>query len=119
MTKVWASEFSDSEGCYDNDLDDGDYYYAELSTNPGAEKKELNYKALGGLDKYHKLRISYKGESVIAYKGDKGRGGIDDGKLRRIDLHKKLAKRLGFSGLDYVKIEEVSDASDDDDDNDD
>ena len=39
MTKVWASEFSDSEGCYDNNLYDGDYYYAELSTNPNAKKK--------------------------------------------------------------------------------
>ncbi len=109
MTEVWASEFSDSEGCYDNDLYDGDYYYAELSTNPGANKKNLDYSALGGLGKYHKLRISYNGESVIAYKGDKGRGGIDNGKLRRIDLHKTLARRLGFSGLDYVTIEEVDD----------
>lgn len=109
MTEVWASEFSDDEGCYDNDLYDGDYYYAELSTNPRAKKKDLDYSALGRLGKFHPLKISYNGESVIAYKGDKGRGGIDNGKLRRIDLHTNLARRLGFNGLDYVTIEEVDD----------
>lgn len=107
MVEVWASEFSDSEGCYDNDLYDGDYYYSELSTNPGAKKRDLDYSALGGLGKYHRLKITYNGESVYAYKGDRGRGGIDDGKLRRIDLHKPLAERLGFSGLDYVTIEDA------------
>ena len=60
------------------------------------------------------MKISYKGKSVIAYKGDKGRGGIDDGKLRRIDLHKNLAEELGFSGLDYVEIKDVAKASNDD-----
>lgn len=105
MTEVWASEFSDSKGCYNNDLYDGDYYYAELSTNPKDKKKDLKYDALGGLKKYHKLKITYNGISEYAYKGDVGRGGIDNGKLRRIDLHKTLAEKLRFNGLDYVTIE--------------
>ena len=32
--KVLASYFSDKIGNHDNRLDDGGYYYAELSTNP-------------------------------------------------------------------------------------
>ncbi len=109
MVEVWASEFSDSKGCYDNDLYDGDYYYAELSNNPGANEDDLDFSALGGLDKYYRLKITYNGKSEYAYKGDVGRGGKDDGKLRRIDLHKPLAKKLGFKGLDYVTIEDAND----------
>ena len=56
MVEVWASEFSDSEGCYDNDLYDGDYYYSELSTNPGANKRDLDYRELGILGNIIELR---------------------------------------------------------------
>ena len=59
------------------------------------------------MEKGHKLKITYKGRSLIASKGDKGRGGIDDGVLRQIDLHKTLSKALGFNGLDYVTIEDA------------
>ena len=108
MTKVLASEFTDNTGCYDNRLDDGKNYYAELSTNPEAKLKDLDYSALGGLDKFHKLKITYNGKSEIAYKGDKGRGKREkDGTIRSIDLHVTLARKLGFNGLDYVTIEDA------------
>lgn len=109
--EVWASEFPDSIGCYnDNKLDDGNYYYAELSTNPdNPDPKKWDYKALGGLGKFHKLKITYKGKSEYATKGDRGRGKIDiikgEKRLRRIDLHETLARKLNFNGLDYVTIE--------------
>ena len=112
MSKVLASQFSDDEGCYNhNDLNDGDYYYAELSTNPGA-KRGWDYSALGGLGKYHKLKITYNGKSVIAMKGDVGRGkreisGKFKGELRKIDLHTETAEALNFNGLDYVYIEDA------------
>ena len=104
---VWASEFSDSIGCRDNDLNDGENYYAELSTNPDANIKDLDFAALGKLKFGHKLKITYNGKSEYAYKGDVGRGKIDNGKLRQIDLHKTLARKLGFNGLDYVTIEDA------------
>ena len=101
MTKVLASKFSDSVGSYDNNLNDGGYYYAELSNDPN--KKD--FKALGGLKNGHKLKITYNGVSVIASKGDVGAGGPN---LPKIDLHINLAKALGFSnGLDYVTIEDA------------
>ena len=106
MTKVLASEFSDSTGCYDNRLDDGKNYYAELSTNPDDEKGKYDYSALGKLKKNHKLKITYGEKSEYAFKGDVGRGKKEkNGEIRRIDLHSTLAKRLGFNGLDYVTIE--------------
>lgn len=107
--QVLASTFNDSTGCYDNDLNDGGLYFAELSTNPGAQKG-WDFAALGGLPKFCKLKITYHNKntnsikSVIAYKGDKGRGGPN---LPQIDLHVHLANALGFPypGLDYVTIE--------------
>ena len=109
--KVLASYFSDKIGNRNNRLDDGGYYYAELSTNPN-DKKNWDYKALGGLKKDHKLRITYNGKSVIAKKGDKGRGKLETsgkfaGELRKIDLHETLARKLGFNGLDFVTIEDA------------
>ena len=108
--QVWATEFPDSQGCYGNKLNDGKNYYAELSTNPNEpNSKKLNFNALGGLGKFHKLKITYKGKSEYAIKGDVGRGGIDnvngEKRLRKIDLHKTLARKLNFNGLDYVTIE--------------
>lgn len=113
MTKVLASEFNDATGCYnDNNLNDGGYYYAELSTNPDDPNKKWDYKALGGLKKNHKLNITYNGTTIAATKGDKGRGKLEKsgkfkGELRKIDLHKTLARALGFNGLDYVTIEDA------------
>ncbi len=110
---VLASQFSDSTGCYNgNNLNDGGYYYAELSTNPKDPIEKLDYKALGGLKKFHELKITYNGKSVIAKKGDVGRGKLETsgefkGELRKIDLHKKTANYLEFNGLDHVTIEDV------------
>jgi hypothetical protein len=48
MTTVLASQFSDSEGCYNNNkLNNGKYYYAELSTNPDSPYQQLRFDALG------------------------------------------------------------------------
>ena len=111
MTTVLASQFPDSQGCYGDNLDDGGYYYAELSTNPDA-KSNWDFSALGNLKKHHPLKITYNGKTLTAKKADKGRGkketkGKFKGELRRIDLHKKLAKDLGFNGLDHVTIEDA------------
>ena len=98
---VLASYFSDKTGCRGNNLYDGGYYYAELSINPA----QKDFKALGGLPFGQKLRITYKGKTVIASKGDVGAGGPNHPK---IDLHVNLAKALGFPyGLDNVQIEKV------------
>ena len=112
MTKVLATQFTDDTGCYnDNNLYDGNYYYAELSTNPEANRG-WDYSALGNLGQFHKLKITYNGKSVIAMKGDRGRGkreisGKFKGELRRIDLHIKTAMALDFNGKDYVYIEDA------------
>ena len=100
---VLASYYSGSTGNHDNDLNDGGYYYAELSKDP----KKRDYKALGGLKNGHKLKITYKGKSVIATKGDVGAGGP---KHPKIDLHITLANALDFDfdkGVDEVEIEDA------------
>ena len=101
--KVLASYFSDKIGNHNNRLDDGGYYYAELSNDP----KKKDFKALGGLPNGHKLKITYKGKSLYATKGDVGAGGPNHPK---IDLHITLANALGFDlkkGLDEVEIEDA------------
>ena len=99
--KVLASYFSDKIGNRNNRLDDGGYYYAELSNDP----KKKDFKALGGFPNGHRLKITYKGKSLIATKGDVGAGGP---RHPKIDLHIKLATDLGFDfnkGIDEVEIE--------------
>ena len=99
--KVLASMFKDKTGCKNNNLYDGGLYYAELSINPA----QKDFRVLGGLPFGQKLRITYKGRSVIASKGDVGSGGPYHPK---IGLHINLANALGFyNGLDYVQIEKV------------
>ena len=99
---VLATYFTDKMGCYSNNLFDGGMYYAELSVN----YKNKDFSALGKLPKGHKLRITYKGKSVIATKGDVGAGGPSHPK---IDLHINLANALGFTkaGMDNVVIEDI------------
>ena len=101
--KVLASWFSDKIGSQDNNLYDGGLYYAELSK----DYKKRDFSALGNLPFGTKLRITYKGNSCIATKGDVGSGGP---RHPKIDLHVNLAKRLHFDlnkGLDYVTIQRV------------
>lgn len=104
MSRVLASYFKDRIGCRDNNLYDGKYYYAELSTNPYAKK--LDYAALGNLPFGHKLNITYKNKTLVASKGDVGAGGP---KYPKIDLHYTLAQALNFisAGLDYVTISDA------------
>ena len=60
---------------------------------------------LQGLPFGQKLRITYKGKSVIATKGDVGAGGPNHPK---INIHAKLAEELGFpNSLDYVEIQKI------------
>ena len=69
--------------------------------------RKKDFKALGGLPNDHKLKITYKGKSLYATKGDVGAGGPNHPK---IDLHITLAKALGFDlkkGLDEVEIEDA------------
>ena len=90
-------------GCRDNNLEDGGYYYAELSKDP----KKLDYSALGKLDFGHRLKITYNGRSVFATKADVGKGGP---RKPQIDLHITLAKALNFPfdlGLADVYIEDA------------
>ena len=97
---VLASYFVDAKGYKGDDLYKG-YYYAELSI----DYKKKDFKALGGLPYGQKLRITYKGKSVIASKGDVGAGGPNHPK---IDIHAHLAEALGFpNSLDNVQIEFV------------
>lgn len=102
--RVMASYFDDKIGYRDNNLYDGNYWYAELSKNPF--RKPYDFSALGKLPYKHKLKITYKGKSIIAMKGDVGAGGPS---YPKIDLHYNLARDLGFlkAGLDYVYIEHV------------
>ena len=100
--KVLATYFTDSIGYKEDNLDDGNYWYSELSNNPSA----LDYSALGDLPYKYPLKITYNGKSAYAKKGNVGAGGPNHPK---IDLHINLAKRIGFAnvGLDFVTIEDV------------
>lgn len=102
---VLASGFDDKKGSYENNLYDGGYYYAELSTNP-LDERGWRFKALGELPKYYKLKITYNGKSIIAKKGDKGRGGPS---YPKIDIHKTALAALGVNNpnnfLKNVEIE--------------
>jgi len=62
--------------------------------------------ALGGLPMHTKLKITYKGRSVVAERLDTGHGGGPvKGHERKIDLWWQTAEKLNFSGLDLVEIE--------------
>jgi len=102
---VVASCFEGTPGYRGQDLNDGGYYYAELSTNYQASPPD--YSALGGLPNGYALRISYNGISIVATKGDVGGGGPSHPK---IDIHITAARALGFSdcltfGIQTVTIE--------------
>ena len=99
---VLASWFDDKIGYKDNNLYDGGLYYAELSIN--YKKKDFSF---GTLPYRQKLKITYKGKSCIAFKGDERPFSPNRPK---ISLHINLAKALGFDlnkGLDYVTIQKV------------
>lgn len=101
MTKVRATVFGSKIGYKGDNLYNG-YYYGELSTNPEAEEEDLDYAALGKHPYKYRIKITYGKKSVIAYKADIGRGGVEF--KPQIDLHKKVADALGFSGRGIVEI---------------
>lgn len=66
-------------------------------------------KALGGLAMHTKLKIGYKGKSVIAEKLDIGAGGGPvNGKHRSIDLWHETAEAIGMPGLAVVSLSDPS-----------
>jgi len=79
---VWATCFADSVGNRDNNLYDGGLYYAELG----------NSHALGSLSNGHQLRITSRGRSIVASKGDSG-----SAQKSKIDLHLNAVKALGYT----------------------
>ena len=104
--KVKASYFDGRTGCYGDNLYDGKYYYAEVSKLSKDYTKKYSC-ALGCLPKHQKLKITYKGKSVVAIKGDQIIGGENDAVIY---IHIVLAKKLGFDlnkGIDTVIIEEI------------
>jgi len=100
---VVASCFDDAIGNRDNNLNDGGHYYAELSTNYQASRPD--FRALGGLPNGYRLRITYNGRSIVASKGDVGRGGPSHPK---IDIHITAARALGFSSCSSFGIRTVT-----------
>eukprot|EP00827_Trimyema_finlayi_P001711 TRINITY_DN173_c0_g1_i5.p1 TRINITY_DN173_c0_g1~~TRINITY_DN173_c0_g1_i5.p1 ORF type:complete len:165 (-),score=79.17 TRINITY_DN173_c0_g1_i5:106-600(-) len=94
---VLATYFTDSMGYRDNNLYDGNYWYAELSI----DYTKKDFKALGNLPYKHKLRITYNGKSIIAMKGDVGAGGPNHPK---IDLHKVASDALGFTRVGMANV---------------
>ena len=113
MTEVRATTFSDVTGYKKDKLFKGKvingktyYFYGELSTNPEAEESELDYAALGDLPYLYPIEITYDNKSVVAIKGDIGRGNTTY--RPQIDLHTKLAAQLGFKGRGTVKIKAVA-----------
>lgn len=84
---------------YHGDNLNGTMSYAELGMG----------KAMGNLPYRQKLRITYKGKSVVAEKLDIGAGGAGcGGHPRGIDLWYQTAHALGFDGLGVVTVEPVS-----------
>ena len=63
--------FDGEIGNHNNNINDGGYYYAELSKN----YLNKDFSALGKLPNDHKLKITYNGVSIIAKKGSVGAGG--------------------------------------------
>ena len=99
MAKTVVTECFDAKiGYRNNDLYDGQNWYAECSK----DYKKKDFSALGNLPYKHKLKITYKGKSVVAIKGDVLAGGP---KHPKIAIHKNLAKNLNFlCGLGDVTI---------------
>ena len=76
-----ASYYADKIGYKGDNLYDGNSWYCE------------NDNLLGGLPYKHILKITYKGKTSTGIKGDIGKCGP---RKIPIDLHKSLAKRIGF-----------------------
>ena len=95
-----ASGATDDNGMgYDGIPLPGKTAYAELDMGS----------ALGGLDKYTKLQITYKGKSIVAEKRDIGGGGSPiSGKPRAIDLWWETAKLLDMRDSAVVNVKPVS-----------
>lgn len=91
------SDHTGSTGYHGDNLS-GTMAYAELGMGT----------ALGGLPYRQKVRVTYKGKSVVAEKLDIGAGGAGcGGHSRAIDLWWETANAIGFSGLDVVQVEVI------------
>ena len=78
-------------------LSDSEFYFYEFSINPSRK----DFAALGGLPFEKKVKITYKGKSVIAKKK-----GVADGTDRhpKIGISQSVAKRLGIPIGTYVYV---------------
>src|SRR3954451_6606958 len=86
----------------------GTMAFAELSNNWSAPLGQLDFSALGKLPPHAKVRVSYRGRSVVALKLDVGAGGpVFRGQRRAIDLWYQPARALRFSGRDLAQVEPV------------
>lgn len=93
-----ASDPSSGVHGYKGDTLTGRMAFAEL--NMGT--------ALGNLPYKQKVRVTYKGKSVVAEKLDIGAGGAGcGGHSRAIDLWWETARAIGFNGLDVVTVEVI------------
>src|SRR3954451_16809441 len=87
----------------------GTMAFAELLNNMSAPLGQLDFSALGKLPPHTKVRVTYRGRSVVALKLDVGAGGPGfRGHKRAIDLWYQTAQPLRFSRLDLVQVEPVS-----------
>jgi hypothetical protein len=105
---VAASWFSGVSGYIGSLIAQNPLPFAELSDPPGSG----NWSALGRvfgtgeLPAHTRLKIGYRGRSVIGQKLDRGSGGPGiGGHTRAIDLHDDLKRALGFPDLDLVQVE--------------
>lgn len=87
----------------------GSMSFAELSKNPSAN----DFSALGKLGKGAKIRVHYKGKSIVVEKRDVGSGGAPyKGTAKKIDLWWEAAKVLEFTnGTDLITWEKVPDST--------
>ena len=97
---VLAVCFDDKIGYDGINLYEG-YWYAECSK----DYKKKDFSALGHLPYKHRLKITYKGRSIVAMKGDVQSCGPNH---PAIALHRNVCNKLKFPcTLDHVTIKQA------------
>ena len=102
--------FDGKMGCKKVDLYDGEFYYAQVIGNTRITVTFLRKASIcqNGLGK--KIKVTYKGRSIIAKKGEVIIKKEGEPKDLTIKLHIVAAKALGFDlnkGIDYVTVEDL------------
>ena len=111
MAKVVPCGYFDRKmGCEIVDLYDGEFYYAQVI---GSTRDDLNFFRKVSICQYglgKKIKVTYKGRSIIAKKGEVIIKKEGEPKDLTIKLHIVAAKALGFDlnkGIDYVTVEDL------------